>query len=472
MSATLPPPPKRPAAPPPPSGPPKLRYCMMPACRGQRRELVHKFPMNNARCEHWRRLIGEPALLAETLEATRKTRYICHRHFRPQDYKNALSRSLNITAVPSLLLQRPAANSSTTDIDDQQFVDAADESANQFGDSEETTYLEINFDRPPDNDDETTMTTTTEEVIPAVKVDLQKDIISVSGDDGDVVEIPATLNAEQTPNTAMSVCSGPNNDYDHIHSHRQQVNFASALRPANKSYRPYPNRLSMTRRDDPSATTTSATAHGESVFLHRRHRRGTADDECVRKTNSLTESRKSQPHMTIATSTATSSMSSSSPAAAVLVEGGRGADGNAAEMLLIPLSSQSYRSLQTRLLQQQSRSQSHPDGAAGEIVLDDLLSMEVQSGNMPLTMAATTSTKNQRQQVDCFDGGTGKHRMLYFKNISGDVANYQRKARVESPIERCIETVLFFVALAISDEDAVGIGIYRTHRIMLRSDSL
>lgn len=77
------------------------RLCLIPLCRNERFDLVHKFPMDNQRAEEWRRAINIPEINSLPLDMLRK-RTICSKHFRKEDYKNVESRSLNKTAVPSL----------------------------------------------------------------------------------------------------------------------------------------------------------------------------------------------------------------------------------------------------------------------------------------------------------------------------------------------------------------------------------
>lgn len=77
------------------------RLCLIPLCKNERFDLVHKFPMDNQRAEEWRRAINIPEINSLSLDLLRK-RTICSKHFRKEDYKNIESRSLNKTAVPSL----------------------------------------------------------------------------------------------------------------------------------------------------------------------------------------------------------------------------------------------------------------------------------------------------------------------------------------------------------------------------------
>lgn len=82
----------------------KPRPCVVPCCQGEKFELVHKFPSDRDRAELWRRIIGVSEL-NQDIETIRTKYFVCTRHFRDSDYKNKLSRSLNITANPSLNLQ-------------------------------------------------------------------------------------------------------------------------------------------------------------------------------------------------------------------------------------------------------------------------------------------------------------------------------------------------------------------------------
>lgn len=83
----------------------KLKLCAIPTCEGKRYDLVHKFPMNNERAQCWIDAIDIPELRAMPLDLVRKRYFICSKHFRPNDYKNCESRSLNTTAYPRLHLK-------------------------------------------------------------------------------------------------------------------------------------------------------------------------------------------------------------------------------------------------------------------------------------------------------------------------------------------------------------------------------
>lgn len=90
----------------------KLKVCAIPVCKGKRFDLVHKFPMNNERAEQWIDAVDLPELRNMPLDIVRKRYFICSKHFRPQDYKNCESRSLNTTAYPRLHLKANAGSES------------------------------------------------------------------------------------------------------------------------------------------------------------------------------------------------------------------------------------------------------------------------------------------------------------------------------------------------------------------------
>lgn len=83
----------------------KLKLCALPTCKGKRYDLVHKFPMNNERAQQWIDMVDLPELRKLPIDQIRKRFFICSKHFRPQDYKNCESRSLNTTAYPRLHLR-------------------------------------------------------------------------------------------------------------------------------------------------------------------------------------------------------------------------------------------------------------------------------------------------------------------------------------------------------------------------------
>lgn len=83
----------------------KPRPCVVPCCEGEKFDLVHKFPTDRERAELWRRIIGVSELIHQDIDSIRGKYFVCTRHFRDSDYKNKFSRSLNITANPSLNLQ-------------------------------------------------------------------------------------------------------------------------------------------------------------------------------------------------------------------------------------------------------------------------------------------------------------------------------------------------------------------------------
>lgn len=88
------------------------RLCIIPLCKNERFDLVHKFPTDNQRAEEWRRAINLPEINNLPLDLLRK-RTICSKHFRKEDYKNIESRSLNKTAVPSLNFRKAEIVSQT-----------------------------------------------------------------------------------------------------------------------------------------------------------------------------------------------------------------------------------------------------------------------------------------------------------------------------------------------------------------------
>lgn len=99
------------------SGERKLRPCVLPSCRGERFDLVHKFPMDNERAHIWLHHINVPELNGLPLDQLRKRYFICSKHFRKNDYKNCESRSLNQTAYPRLFLNEENAVDATVYVD-------------------------------------------------------------------------------------------------------------------------------------------------------------------------------------------------------------------------------------------------------------------------------------------------------------------------------------------------------------------
>uniref|UniRef100_A0A1B0CUK0 Trimethyllysine dioxygenase, mitochondrial n=1 Tax=Lutzomyia longipalpis TaxID=7200 RepID=A0A1B0CUK0_LUTLO len=83
----------------------KKRACVVPVCKDERFDLVHKLPMNQERAEEWVTNLDIPELATHSIEDLRKRIFVCSRHFRRQDYKNIESRCLNKTAVPSINLK-------------------------------------------------------------------------------------------------------------------------------------------------------------------------------------------------------------------------------------------------------------------------------------------------------------------------------------------------------------------------------
>lgn len=84
----------------------KLRQCILPTCRGERYDLVHKFPMDTERAKQWLDIIDLPELKQMPLDLVRKRYFVCSKHFLKRDYKNSESRSLNKTAYPKLFLNK------------------------------------------------------------------------------------------------------------------------------------------------------------------------------------------------------------------------------------------------------------------------------------------------------------------------------------------------------------------------------
>uniref|UniRef100_A0A1Q3G1R0 Trimethyllysine dioxygenase, mitochondrial n=1 Tax=Culex tarsalis TaxID=7177 RepID=A0A1Q3G1R0_CULTA len=82
----------------------KPRPCVVPCCQGERFELVHKFPSDRDRAICWKQILAIPELEPLDVDVIRGKHFVCSRHFRDSDYKNKLSRSLNVTANPSLNL--------------------------------------------------------------------------------------------------------------------------------------------------------------------------------------------------------------------------------------------------------------------------------------------------------------------------------------------------------------------------------
>ncbi|XP_062549842.1 uncharacterized protein LOC134214500 [Armigeres subalbatus] len=83
----------------------KPRPCVVPCCQGEKFELVHKFPTDRERAQLWKTILAIPELAPLDVDIIRGRYFVCSRHFRIADYKNKLSRSLNVTANPSLNLR-------------------------------------------------------------------------------------------------------------------------------------------------------------------------------------------------------------------------------------------------------------------------------------------------------------------------------------------------------------------------------
>uniref|UniRef100_A0A182QT31 Trimethyllysine dioxygenase, mitochondrial n=1 Tax=Anopheles farauti TaxID=69004 RepID=A0A182QT31_9DIPT len=82
----------------------KLRSCCVPCCKDEKFSLVHKFPSDNERAEQWRRALAIDNFIGLPIDIIRKRYFVCTRHFRDSDYKNKMSRGINVTAVPSINL--------------------------------------------------------------------------------------------------------------------------------------------------------------------------------------------------------------------------------------------------------------------------------------------------------------------------------------------------------------------------------
>lgn len=270
----------------------KPRMCLMPACRGQRRDLVHKFPMNNARAELWRQLINDPQLTLEPLDSIRKKRFICNRHFRQQDYKNVESRSLNSTAVPSLLL----GSSTNADIGPNRSAECKISDSSQ---RHSMMRLEINFD--------------TVEVLNASEFQL-------TGDDCSVSSAGRTTPVEYVGKSTRTV-------EDLIDDRDLHPSIVSILERS-------PNQPNTYR------LSTISTNHNSSTH------EGIVTKENIDK--------------------------STKPSTKLILPEIDNRD-ESSEMLLIPLSSESFMNLQKSLLQQQSLAHEHPELQTEELVLDDIL---------------------------------------------------------------------------------------------------
>lgn len=86
-----------------------LKACVLPVCENKKFNLVHKFPADKERFTEWIEKIQESQPITKFAglsdDAIRKRFFICSRHFGLPQYKNAESRSLNLTAIPHLNLK-------------------------------------------------------------------------------------------------------------------------------------------------------------------------------------------------------------------------------------------------------------------------------------------------------------------------------------------------------------------------------
>lgn len=119
----------------------KLKLCALPTCKGKRYDLVHKFPMNNERAQQWIDIINLPEIKKLPIEQIRKRFFICSKHFRPQDYKNCESRSLNTTAYPRLLLKLSDEQASTEQCPTNANVEEVDVQESDYGIEEATVSV-------------------------------------------------------------------------------------------------------------------------------------------------------------------------------------------------------------------------------------------------------------------------------------------------------------------------------------------
>lgn len=309
--------------------PSKMRTCVMPSCRGILCDLVHKFPMNNERAKRWLQIINVPELSLESLTSIRKKRFICSRHFRLEDYKNIESRSLNLNAEPSQMLDRDRDDGSDEEpLSAGESSTAKDMSIDVVEDNihaGNVMRLEINFD--------------TVQVVNASNVHVVEEL---SGNEHINDSADATTTSAYLENTDL--------EDDLLNE-----DIVSILEPSPDKANTYrlstiskKHRRSPVQRNHPQPTMTY---DDPSEPQHIHYDIDVDGGGIIHKSDEV------------------------ATAAAVYVED-NGNDGETSEMLLIPLSTESYKTLQNRLLQQQSQSQSHPEIAAGEIVLDDIL-MEV-----------------------------------------------------------------------------------------------
>ena len=84
----------------------KKKLCIVPICRKERFDLVHKFPMRQDRADLWLEALDKCGvkLNPKDMDHIRKSMFVCSRHFPPSSYKTQDSRSLNWNAVPSINL--------------------------------------------------------------------------------------------------------------------------------------------------------------------------------------------------------------------------------------------------------------------------------------------------------------------------------------------------------------------------------
>lgn len=208
----------------------KLKLCALPTCKGKRYDLVHKFPMNNERAQQWIDIIDLPELRELSIDKVRKRFFICSKHFRPQDYKNCESRSLNTTAYPRLHLK----------VEEEEAPDQC--SSNVNSGVEELSQQEFNY-----NEQETTIEITTTKSCklaanetpserPKDNTSLQYIVCSP------VNEIPKVLrNKRESTNQAIAqnqtrsqTAQKPVNIYSSVKHTIRNVNSSTASNEANK----------------------------------------------------------------------------------------------------------------------------------------------------------------------------------------------------------------------------------------------
>ncbi|XP_013181572.1 PREDICTED: uncharacterized protein LOC106127838 [Papilio xuthus] len=85
--------------------------CEICKCRafkkaGTKREFMTRFPMDEARCREWVRLVGKEDLAYVPIEKLHSLKYLCGQHFTPRSFNRKKSR-LRKNAIPSLNFKYP-----------------------------------------------------------------------------------------------------------------------------------------------------------------------------------------------------------------------------------------------------------------------------------------------------------------------------------------------------------------------------